>query len=160
MCRCQTSCYNRIKRNTWTLDAIGLDAWNLVFWGLRTANVQTSLRIRAAWSLSFFFAYWKVSKSATSEISISICSLLINRLVRIWPETPKTCFLKLRLHTLGLLLTFTVKQCYVKHGLLPIKFNISHIHVCVGEVCWSGPNLAHFSSVLDELVTCLHVSEF
>ena len=38
-----------------------LDARKPVFVGLRTTQVQTSLRIRAVWSAPLLFAYWEVS---------------------------------------------------------------------------------------------------
>ena len=49
---------------------IDLDATKPVFvLGLRTTKAQTSLRIRADWSAHLLFAFWKVSKLATGELS-------------------------------------------------------------------------------------------
>ena len=42
-----------------THSQMGLDARKPVFGDLRTTQAQTSLRIRAAWSLPLLFAFWK-----------------------------------------------------------------------------------------------------
>ena len=40
-------------------DHIGLDTSKAVYGGLRTTQAQTSLRIRAVWSVPLLFAFWK-----------------------------------------------------------------------------------------------------
>ena len=52
----------------------GRNARKPVFEGLQTIQVQTSLRIRADWSASLLFAFWKASYVNLLQMKFKISS--------------------------------------------------------------------------------------